>query len=315
MHSTSFSADSAEFSDSSIDIFPIAVGEEMAGHRLDYVVSHELGVSRNFAQKLVKQGGVEFSPPRRFKPALKVQLGDTFRVFVPSPEKLELEPEDVPFSTVYVDDDVIVVNKPAGLVVHPAPGHWRGTLVHGILYRFPDVGNVNGVQRPGIVHRLDATTSGLMVVARNGLAMEGLSRDFEMRRIDKTYIAQCWNKPKLAEGLINLPIGRDEVHRLRMGVTPDGRPSQTGYRVLWSRGDKSLVVCSLYTGRTHQIRVHFKAIGCPLVGDALYAPRARSPFDPPRVFLHAWKLAFRHPRTGERLSFRAGLPPELIAAL
>ena len=294
---------------------PLLIREEMSDHRLDYVVSRELGISRNFAQKLIRQGNVEFSPPRRVKPSLKVLAGDQLQIVVPPPEKLELEPEDIPFGVVYDDEDIIVVDKPAGLVVHPAPGHWRGTLVHGLLFRFPDIGSLNGVQRPGIVHRLDATTSGLMVIARNGLAQEGLFRDFKARRVDKTYLALCWGKPKNQEGMVDLPVGRDYDNRLRMAITEDGRESKTGYRVLWSRDGKSLVECKLYTGRTHQIRVHLRAIGCPLVGDVLYAPSRKSPFDPPRVFLHAWKLSFNHPRDGRELAFRSFIPQELRDAL
>lgn len=291
------------------------IHEELSGHRLDYVVSRELGISRNFAQKLIRGGNVRFSPPRRVKPSLAVSAGDCLNVHVPPPQTLELEPEDVPFEVVYADEDVIVVDKPAGVVVHPAPGNWSGTLVHGLLFRFPDIGNLNGVRRPGIVHRLDATTSGLMVVARNGLAQERLFCDFKARRVDKTYLALCWGRPKSEAGMIDLPIGRDEGNRLRMGIVEDGRESQTGYRVIWSRGGKSLIQCKLYTGRTHQIRVHLRAIGHPLVGDALYAPGRESPFNPPRVFLHSWRLSFKHPRDNRELAFRSHLPKELREAL
>ena len=214
--------------------------------------------------------------------------------------------------SVYDDEDVIVVNKPAGLVVHPAPGHWSGTLVHGLLFRYPDLGALNGVQRPGIVHRLDATTSGLMVVARNGLAQEGLFKDFKERRVHKEYLALCWGEPPRAEGSVKYPIGRDPYSRLKMACVEDGREAWTDYKKLWSFGGKSLVICRLHSGRTHQIRVHMQALRCPLVGDRLYAPSRPSPFGPERVFLHSWKLGFTHPRTREEMRFVRPLPPELV---
>lgn len=285
-----------------------AIDGELDGHRLDYALSRLMGVSRNFSQKLIKEGNVSLTPERRVKPSIKVASGDVMRVVVPPVETLDLEPEDVPFDVVFSDNDVIVVNKPAGLVVHPAPGHWSHTLVHGLLFRFPDMGSLNGVQRPGIVHRLDSTTSGLMVVARNGLAQEGLFRDFKARRVEKEYIALCYGAPKSKRGEVRYPIGRDPYNRLRMAVTEDGRDAWTDFNVLWSANDYSLIVCRLHTGRTHQIRVHMAAVGCPLVGDALYAPSRKSPFGAERVFLHSWKLAFRHPRSGEQLRFMAPLP-------
>ncbi len=296
-------------------IYPMDIGDAMAGHRLDFAVSRKLGVSRSYAQRLIKKGRVTPANGRRIKSSVIVVPGEAYTIDVPPPEKLELEPEDVAFGVVYYDTDIVVVNKPAGLVVHPAPGHWRGTLVHGLLHRFPEMGNLNGVERPGIVHRLDATTSGLMVVARNGLAQERLYKAFKERRVDKIYLALCFGKPPRERGTIDMPIGRDETHRTRMGVVEDGRNAVTDYRVLWDANGYSLVECRLHTGRTHQIRVHLKAIGCPLVGDTLYAPSRPSPFDPPRVFLHAWKLAFKHPREDRPVSFRAFLPPELQSAL
>ena len=169
-----------------------AIGAELDGHdghRLDFALSRLMGISRGYAQKLIKEGNAKLTPERRIKPSVKVAAGDALGVIVPPAETLDLEPQDVPFEVVYDDEDIIVVNKPAGLVVHPAPGHWSGTLVHGLLFRYPDLGALNGVQRPGIVHRLDATTSGLMVVARNGLAQEGLFKDFKERRVHKEYLA------------------------------------------------------------------------------------------------------------------------------
>ncbi|MDR1515122.1 MAG: RluA family pseudouridine synthase [Synergistaceae bacterium] len=291
--------------------------DDLAGHRLDFAVSRQLGISRAYAQSLIKDGRVDSPGDRRIKPSIKVELGELYKIDVPPPQKLELEPEPVHFGVVYADQDIIVVDKPAGLVVHPAPGHWRGTLVHGLLYRFPELGNLNGVERPGIVHRLDATTSGLMVVARNGLAQEKLWTQFKLRTVGKSYIALCFGTPRRAEARIDMPIGRDPVDRYRMAAIEGGREAVTDYAVLWSARGYSLLRCDIHSGRTHQIRVHMSAIGCPLVGDFLYAPSKKNPFgeqsgqSKARVFLHSWKLTLSHPRTGEAISFRSHLPDDL----
>ena len=298
---------------SAIESFEVT--EEMNGHRLDFVISREMGLSRGFSQKLIKNGRTFLVPERRIKPSIKVDSGDIIKVSLPPIETLDLEPEDIPFEVVYSDQDIIVINKPAGLVVHPAPGHWTGTLVHGLLFRFPDIGSLNGVRRPGIVHRLDATTSGLMVVARNGLAQEGLFRDFKARRVEKEYLALCYGTPPSPKGEIRYPIGRDPYNRQRMAVVEDGRDSWTDYETIWSKNGYSLVKCRLHTGRTHQIRVHMQAIRCPLVGDKTYAPSRESPFKEARVFLHSWKLSFEHPRSKERMSFRMPLASELSSFL
>ena len=291
------------------------IGAELDAQRLDFAVSRLLGVSRGYAQKLIKEGHASLVPERRVKPSVKVAVGDLIEVEIPPAETLDLEPQDVAFETVYDDADVIVVDKPAGLVVHPAPGHWSGTLVHGLLFRYPDLGTLNGVRRPGIVHRLDATTSGLMVVARNGLAQEGLFRDFKARRIRKEYLALCYGQTPALRGSVKYPIDRDPYNRLRMACVEDGREAWTDYERLWSVNDYSLVKCTLHSGRTHQIRVHMQAVRCPLVGDRLYAPSRRSPFGPERIFLHSWKLGFKHPRTGDDMFFTRPLPPELSGFL
>jgi len=291
------------------------VSDELDGHRLDFALTRLMGISRGFAQKLIKSGRVALIPAKRIKSSIKIFSGESIDIDVPPLETLDLEPEYVNFEVVYSDEDIIVINKPAGLVVHPSPGHWHGTLVHGLLYRFPDIGALNGVQRPGIVHRLDATTSGLMVVARNGLAQEGLFREFKARRVRKEYLALCYGKPLSVKGEIRYPIGRDPYNRMRMAVVGDGREAWTDYEVLWSKGDYSLIKCRLHTGRTHQIRVHMQAIKCPLVGDSLYAPSRKSPFNEERVFLHSWKLSFAHPRTGEQKRFCIPLPEELSSFL
>ncbi|MBR1672399.1 MAG: RluA family pseudouridine synthase [Fretibacterium sp.] len=308
-----------------------------SGTRLDVFLSCALGVTRSFAQRLIREGRV--SGVGKLKPSARVQEGEACTVALPEPEGMEIEPEPVDFGVVHEDEDLIVVNKPAGLVVHPAPGHWRGTLVHGLLWRYPDMKQLRNHLRPGIVHRLDATTSGLMVVARRQSVMEALQRMFQERQVTKQYLALIHGTPASGgtpepsaarrgrlnpatsrellnfEGTLSGPIARDPDNPLRMAVIDGGRPALTGYRVLWNRRGLSLVVCSLFTGRTHQIRVHMAALGHPLVGDTLYgAPKDGGGVGAPlngRVFLHSWKLAFDHPVTGVALSFRLPLPEEL----
>lgn len=289
---------------------------EETGTRLDVLVSRRLGLTRSYANRLVRKGKIRLSSGQVPKPALKLNEGVQVEVLVQEIENLDLVPEPVEFGVVYEDEDILVVDKPAGLVVHPAPGHWTGTLVHGLLYRDPKIGLINRVLRPGIVHRLDSTTSGLMVVARTSEALDKLVLSFKSRAVGKKYLALVWGSFRSPEGKIEEPIGRDPVHRLRMAVVPDGRDSLTEYRVLVRyREGFSLVECDLKTGRTHQIRVHLRHIGHPLVGDVLYAPRKTSPLPNERVFLHSWQLTIPHPRDGRRLSFRVPLPADLTEIL
>ena len=296
----------------------IKVTEDSAGARLDVFLSGALGITRSFAQRLIKDGHVSGAGTKSLKPSSRVQVGEEYAVILPEPEGMEIEPEPVDFGVVYEDEELIVVNKPAGLVVHPAPGHWRGTLVHGLLWRYPDMKQLRNHLRPGIVHRLDATTSGLMVVARRQPVMEALQQMFQERRVTKQYLALVHGTPARGEGTLSGPIARDPDNPLRMAVIDGGRPALTGYRVLWSRpaqrdtcrGGVSLVVCSLFTGRTHQIRVHMAALGHPLAGDTLYgAPESDGLAG--RVFLHSWRLAFTHPVTATPMTFCLPLPEEL----
>lgn len=293
----------------------IEVMAEMDNHRLDFIISRELNVSRNFAQELIKSGKVTVVGTEHVKPSLKLHKGDRLKAFLPKQEQTGLIPEKIDFEVVYEDNDIIVINKPAGLVVHPAPGHWTGTLVHGLLHMYPDMLALDNVNRPGIVHRLDSTTSGLMVIARNGLAHEKLTKDFRERRVHKEYIALCYDTLPKANGSIKYPIDRDPYCPKRMAIVEDGRDAHTDYSVLWTSEKYSLVKCVLHTGRTHQIRVHLASIRCPIVGDKVYANGRHSSFGTDRVFLHAWTLSFKHPRTGEQMSFTQPLPVELTSFL
>ncbi len=293
-------------------IYNLVVSDDLAGERLDVFLACKLDKTRSQVQILISDGKVSIEGQMKAKSSLIVRPQMVVSVRVQPKPVQDLVPEPINFDIFYADEDLIVLNKPSGLIVHPAPGHWSGTLVHGLLHRFPEIGECGVPERPGIVHRLDGSTSGLMVVSRNERAHDLLSKAFQERRVQKEYLALVWGSPKNMSGRVDLPIGRDPRNRYRMAVTPSGRRSVTGYKVLWRRKDYSLVRCSLMTGRTHQIRVHMKHLGCPIVGDQLYAPRRKMPFGLERVFLHSWMLAFSHPIDGRPMRFRAPLPPELV---
>ena len=283
-----------------------------ACRRLDIFISGQLGITRNYAQRMIRNSQISSDGANfKLKPSSPVSEKQEFVVSLPPVESLELIPEYVPFDVVHEDEHIIVLDKPAGVVVHPAPGNWTRTLVHGLLYRYPDI-SCNNTARPGIVHRLDATTSGLMVAARESKAMERLQKMFQNKEIHKTYIALVNGNLSRSSGVIDAPIARDPKDRLKMAVINGGRDAVTEFRKLWSNKDHSLVLCRLVTGRTHQIRAHFEAIGHPLVGDKLYGSKANSKTpNLDRVFLHSWKLEFRHPVTEVNMSFRRPIPEEL----
>ena len=293
----------------------IAAGEEDRGLRLDVFLSFRLGITRTFARKLVEDGNVSLLPHRKAKPGMKMVPGISAEVTLPPPESLDLEPEEVPFGVVYEDEWLIVIDKPSGVVVHPAPGNRHGTLVHGLLHRFRSFGSFNNVLRPGIVHRLDASTSGLLVVAREQEILENLQNQFRLREVRKQYLALVHGRVKNASGRIDAPIGRCPTNRLRMAVVEDGKPAVTGFRRLWVRDGYSFLECSIATGRTHQIRVHLSSMGHPIVGDVLYGADKKKAASAGRVFLHSWKLSFLHPKTGERLFFTSCLPAALTGQL
>ena len=298
------------------ETYELTVAESEGGTRLDLFLAGELSVSRSRAQQLLAKGAVTSSDVVKVKAALKIQPAMRFLVTVPAPAPSVIVPQNVPFDAVYVDDHVIVLNKPAGVVVHPGAGRPDGTLVNGLMYRYPEIGLIGDAVRPGIVHRLDAGTSGLMVVARSDVAFRRLTSAFQERRVLKEYLGLAVGKLPSREGRVDAPIGRDPHNRLKMCVSPDGRDSVTDYAVLWTRARYNLLRLRLHTGRTHQIRVHLRALGCPLDGDLLYGPK-----DPAqhilkdRVFLHSWHLGFVHPVTGMPMDFRVPLPRELTAAL
>jgi 23S rRNA pseudouridine1911/1915/1917 synthase len=285
------------------------------GERLDRALATALPqLSRAQIQRLIKEGQITMGG-KATKASHRLEGGEQLRVRLPEPVETALIPEAIPLDIRYEDEDIIIINKPAGMVVHPAPGHERGTLVNAVLSHAPDLPGVGGEKRPGIVHRLDKNTSGLIVVAKHDVALRGVQRQFKQRSVRKVYLALVEGHIQPSEALIDAPIGRDPRQRKRMAVIPPNRsararPAQTSYQLVDRYGDFSLVACYPLTGRTHQIRVHLAFAGFPIVGDAIYGRRKqRLPLK--RHFLHAAELTFRRPSDGESVTFRAELPPEL----
>jgi 23S rRNA pseudouridine1911/1915/1917 synthase len=305
----------------------LVVGPEGEGERLDRWLSEVLDLSRTRVAALVAEGRVRWNDgtPRKAEP---LSSGDRIEVSLPEPQLPRAEPEDLPLDVVFQDAHLLVVNKPAGMVVHPAPGNLTGTLVNALLFHITDLSGIGGELRPGIVHRLDQDTSGLLVVAKHDQAHQHLSAALKRREIRRLYRAATWGHLKETPRRIDLPVGRDPSNRKRMAVVADGRPAVSHVRVRerWRAAD--LVDVALETGRTHQIRVHLSHLGHPVVGDALYgagwergmsgaaqAWAAALARRVPRQFLHARRLQFRHPVTNEVLTFESDLPEDLAAAL
>lgn len=296
----------------------------LAGERLDRAVALLADCSRAEAAAVVSSGEVLVDGRAATRASHRLVAGEVLTVRVdPHRAPVPLEPEpDVAISVVHQDDDVIVVDKPPGLVVHPGPGHRRSTLVHGLLARFPELAPPDGPvvgqpDRPGIVHRLDRDTSGLMVVARNPSSYRWLVEQLSHHAVERVYVALVWRHPEHDRGVIDAPIGRSRRDPLRMTVTVEGRPARTRFvvdRRFTDPVEVALLTCRLETGRTHQIRVHLSSVGHPVVGDPIYGGR-RASFPVDRPFLHARHLAFVHPRSGERVSFDSPLPGDLTEVL
>lgn len=282
------------------------------GLRLDKYLAKSCDLTRSQIQSLIELGRVTVDG-RVEKASYKPRVGEHIRVDVPPVEPApQLVPEDIPIRIVYEDDELLVVDKPAGITVYPAPGHPNQTLMNAILARCPEISGIEGSVRPGIVHRLDKDTSGLMVVAKTKAAQLELIGQMKRREMTKKYIVAVRGLPQPPEGIINAPIGRHPRDRKRMSITPRGREATTSYRVLRELKSCSLVEATLHTGRTHQIRVHFSHKGHPVIGDPTYG--VRSPYLD-RQFLHAYLLGFHLPSTGEYVEFRSELPPDLRQAL
>ncbi len=298
-----------------------------AGRRLDTIVAERLSeLSRSYVGRLIRAGHVTVNGLTK-KSGYIVRCDDTVRSEIPPPQPVTCKPEPIPLSILHEDPDVIVLNKPSGLVVHPAAGHRTGTLVHGLLYYCGDLKGIGGELRPGIVHRLDKDTSGVMVVAKNDLTHEGLRRQFKKRQVQKQYLALVYAKTKASAGIINLPVGRHPTDRKKMSTrSRRSRSTETRWKIKEAFACATLLEVNLKTGRTHQIRVHCAAMGHPVVGDAMYGGKKRWKNVPlqdvqqifrsvKRQMLHAWKLAFTHPRTGQFMGFESPLPRDMASVL
>jgi 23S rRNA pseudouridine1911/1915/1917 synthase len=290
------------------------VSKENAKLRLDRFLAKQLPqYSRSRLQQLIRAGFVRLNGAIT-RPREPVRSGDQIEITEPPLEKIANEPEPIPLEILFEDDDLIVINKPAGLVVHPGAGHQQHTLVNALLSHCTTLSGIGGKERPGIVHRLDKETSGCLVVAKNDATHRDLSRQFAERSVEKIYVALVAGKLRKQTGLIEEKIGRHPVHRQQMTAgSSDGRAAKTEYRVLRSGDQASLIECRLHSGRTHQIRVHLHHIGHPVLGDKVYAARRAKDFA--RQMLHAWKLGFRHPSTGEWRNFEAPLPNDFATAI
>ncbi|QQY08811.1 MAG: RluA family pseudouridine synthase [Candidatus Xiphinematobacter sp.] len=287
------------------------VGSSYTGWRLDRFAAAILPFpSRTHVQSLIRSGCIRLRG-RVARPSEKVRTGDVIFVRRPvTPAPTSLVPEAImPLRVLYEDTDLLVVNKEAGIVVHPGSGNWKGTLVGALLVHCRNLSKGSGAERPGIVHRLDKETSGCLVVAKNDAAHYGLSREFALRRVRKTYLAIVQGTCTVTDGTICVPICRHPFHRQRMSVAspPEGRDAVTHFQVLSSARGTSLLVCFPQTGRTHQIRVHLKHLGYPVLGDAIYGERRNFPHH----LLHAWKLGFSHPTKGTPMEFCAPIPIEM----
>ncbi len=286
---------------------------EEGGMRLDQFLTVRLALSRAHVQKLIEGGHVEIER-KKVKANFKLRGGESIEVEIPDPEPLDIVPEAVTLEVIHEDSDILVLNKPRGMVVHPASGNRRGTLVNALMAHCTDLSGIGGVERPGIVHRLDKDTSGLLVVAKNDAAHVNLSAQFSSRNFRKEYLALVQGRVSPSEALVDAPIGRDPGDRKKMAVRPGGREARTAWKVLEHLGEYTLLSLRPVTGRTHQIRVHLAFRHFPVVGDPLYS-RGKNPFGLRGQFLHAFRLAFTHPVTGEALSFEAPLPDELTRIL
>jgi 23S rRNA pseudouridine1911/1915/1917 synthase len=285
---------------------------DSSGVRLDKFIGESCPeLSRTHAQKLIAEGLITVNG-RVAKASLKLNTGDKVDIVIPPTPPSRLSPEAMPLNIIYEDDDLLVVDKPAGLTVHPAPGHPGHTLVNAILAHYPHLADIGDSLRPGIVHRLDKDTSGVMLVAKNRSAQAKLAEQFKAHSVSKSYLVLVKGKLTPENGIIEAAIGRDPQHRQRMAVVSRGREARTEYRVIRYIGNYSLLEITPETGRTHQIRVHLAAIGFPVVGDATYG--VKSPHLP-RQFLHASRLGFNLPLTGKYVEFESKLPPDLEQAL
>lgn len=298
------------------NILELTVDADSAGLRIDKYLSQRLpDQSRSYIQKLIKDGLV-FADLKPVKSNYKVNHGQALKVCLPEPVSLDIQPENIPLDIIYEDNDVILINKPKNMVVHPSAGHESGTVVNALLYHCRDnLSTINGVMRPGIVHRIDKDTTGVIVICKNDKAHQCLAEQLKIHSITRKYHAIVCNNFQEDEGTVNAPIGRSDKDRKKMAVNyKNGKEAITHYKVLKRFGKYTYIECTLETGRTHQIRVHMSSIGHPLLGDTVYGP-SKCPYSLEGQTLHAKTLGFIHPSTGAYMEFEAPLPQYFISLL
>lgn len=288
--------------------FELKIEQEQTGLRIDKYLSDELeGISRSYIQKLMEEQHITVNQ-KSVKSNYKLRNNDIIQVSIPDPEELSIEPENIPLSILYEDEHLLVVDKPKGMVVHPAAGHTTGTLVHALLYHCKDqLSGINGVLRPGIVHRIDQNTTGALVICKTDNAHKDLAEQLKVHSITRKYRAIVHGNVKEDSGTVHTTIGRDPKDRKKMAANVNGKDAVTHYQVLERFGNYTYMEFTLETGRTHQIRVHMKSIGHPILGDDIYGP-AKCPFSLEGQTLHAMVLGFIHPATGKYMEFSAPLP-------
>ena len=293
------------------------VEKDAEGERLDRFLAQKntAQYTRSYIEKIIREGLVLYND-KVAKASIKLKSGDRIHLTEKEAEPLDIRAEEIPLSVVYEDEDLLVIDKPRGMVVHPAPGHFSGTLVNAVLaYAGDSLSSINGVCRPGIVHRIDKDTSGLLLVCKNDFSHKALAKQLQEHSITRRYHALCKGHFKEAEGTIDAPIGRDEKNRKQQAINRiHGKDAITHFRVLENLRDASLVECRLETGRTHQIRVHMKSIGHPLLGDPLYGSK-KNPYAIQGQALHAMVLGFVHPRSGKYMEFQAAYPEDFLKLL
>ncbi len=293
------------------EIHTFKISEIEAGERLDVFLKEKLpNLSRTRIKNLIENSYILVNT-KISKPSYKIKPGDIIEVRLPYEKEIELKPQEVEFEILYEDNDIAVINKPAGLVVHPAPGHYENTLVHGLLLRLKNLSGIGGKLRPGIVHRLDKDTSGIMLIAKNDFSHNTLVTAFKNKEIEKEYIAICYGIFKMKKGKIETFLGRHPVNRKKIAVLKEGKLAITLYEVIEEYNKKtSLVLAKPVTGRTHQIRVHLSYLGHPIIGDPVYGGLKHGIPKPKRLMLHSYRISFVHPRTKKEMRFEAPIPED-----
>ena len=293
----------------------LLVDKQDDGSRVDAYLREHTTFSRSRVSALIQEGALVINGAAENKPSRKLSEGDRIVLNIPEVRAVEIVPQNIPLDIIYQDEDIVIVNKPCGMVVHPAAGNEDRTLVNALMYHIRDLSGIGGEMRPGIVHRLDKDTSGLILIAKNDRAHTIMSDQFKERSTEKHYRAVAFGNFSEEEGLIDAPIARHPTDRKKMAIVPSGKPSQTEWKVLERMKGATYLDVHLLTGRTHQIRVHMQSIGHPLLGDCIYAPHAKVAVHIPRLMLHAYSLAFDHPTTGKRMEFEAPLPEKFTKTL